>query len=68
MSLQAAQGRLLTPEDVAELLGISERTLEFWRYQGRGPAFLRVGKRVRYRPTDVEAFLAANREGGDASQ
>jgi predicted DNA-binding transcriptional regulator AlpA len=60
---------LLPPPDVAELLSVSERRLEYWRYQGRGPAFMRLGRRtVRYRLSDVEAFLEANRQGGDASQ
>jgi excisionase family DNA binding protein len=54
-------GRLLTPAEVAERLRVSTRTLEFWRHQGRGPAFVRVGKRVRYRPDDVEAFIGEQR-------
>ena len=54
-------GALLTPAEVAERLRVSTRTLEFWRHQGRGPAFVRVGKRVRYRPDDVEAFIEAQR-------
>ncbi len=58
---------VLPPPTVAELLDVSERTLEYWRYSGRGPAFIRVGRRtVRYRLSDVQAFLEANRQGGDA--
>jgi DNA-binding transcriptional MerR regulator len=58
----------LTPGEVAQTFDVTERTLEYWRYSGRGPAFVRVGKRVRYRPADLEAYLQANRQGGDASQ
>ena len=54
-------GALLTPAEVAERLRVSTRTLEFWHHQGRGPAFVRVGKRVRYRPDDVEAFIEGQR-------
>ena len=54
-------GPLLTPAEVAERLRVSTRTLEFWRHQGRGPAFVRVGKRVRYRPDDVEGFIEGQR-------
>jgi excisionase family DNA binding protein len=54
-------GRLLTPAEVAERLRVSTRTLEFWRHQGRGPAYVRVGKRVRYRSDDVEAFIGEQR-------
>jgi hypothetical protein len=39
---------------------ISPRTLEQWRWQGRGPRFLKVGGRVVYRLADVEAFEASN--------
>jgi hypothetical protein len=39
---------------------ISPRTLEQWRWQGRGPRFLKIGGRVVYRLTDVEAFEAAS--------
>jgi excisionase family DNA binding protein len=54
-------GTLLTPAEVAERLRVSTRTLEFWRHQGRGPAFVRLGKRVRYRPEDLEQFIAEQR-------
>jgi hypothetical protein len=43
--------------------------LEFWRYQGRGPVLVRLGyRRVGYLTSDIEAFLEAQRQGGDASQ
>ncbi|WP_311209502.1 MULTISPECIES: helix-turn-helix domain-containing protein [unclassified Aeromicrobium] len=48
---------LLTPADVGEHLRLSEKTLANWRCQGRGPAFLRVGRDIRYRPEDVLAWL-----------
>ena len=35
---------------------ISPRTLEQWRWQGRGPRYLKIGGRVVYRLSDVEAF------------
>jgi excisionase family DNA binding protein len=54
-------GTLLTPAEVAERLKVSMRTLEFWRHQGRGPVFVRVGKRVRDRADDVEGFIEAQR-------
>ena len=66
--MTAGLAPLLSSADVAELLDVSERTLEFWRYAGKGPAYVKVGKRVRYRPADVEAYLEAQRQGGDASQ
>lgn len=45
----------------ARYLGLPPRTLEQWRYLGRGPAFVKLGDRhVRYRKSDVDAWLAAN--------
>ena len=39
---------------------ISPRTLEQWRWQGRGPRFLKLGGRVLYRLADVEAYETDN--------
>lgn len=38
----------LTAREAAEALGVSERHLTALRAEGRGPAFLRVGRSVRY--------------------
>jgi predicted site-specific integrase-resolvase len=43
----------LTPDQVAERYQISPDSLKEWRYKGRGPKFLRIGKRVRYREADL---------------
>lgn len=48
---------LLTPPALAERLEVTERTLSEWRITGRGPAFIRLGKTVRYRPLAVETWL-----------
>jgi hypothetical protein len=50
--------RLLTTEQTAEVFGITQNTLEKWRVFGRGPKFVRVGRRIRYSPTDIAAYLA----------
>lgn len=46
----------------AEILGgLSPRTLERWRLEGKGPAFVRAGSRCLYREDDLLAWLDANR-------
>ena len=50
------QRHCLNQKELARRWGISHRTLERWRYSGQGPAFLKLGGRVLYRLTDVEAF------------
>ena len=42
---------LLTPEQMAARLKVSGKTLANMRSLGRGPAFVKVGSRVRY-PVD----------------
>lgn len=53
----------LTPQQVAESLQISIRTLEDWRLRGYGPPFLPVGKHVRYPLIGFEAWVAAGTKG-----
>lgn len=49
---------LLTTSRVSELTGIPARTFTNYRTRGGGPRFLRVGRRVYYRPADIAAWLA----------
>ena len=48
----------LNQRDLARRWSMSERTLERWRWLGRGPRFMKLGGRVAYRIQDVEAFEA----------
>jgi excisionase family DNA binding protein len=48
---------LLSPEDVAAILGVPKSTLYAWRYRGEGPPSLRVGKHIRYRREDVREWI-----------
>jgi excisionase family DNA binding protein len=59
---------LLTQSEAAELLRLSERTLERFRVSGIGPKFVRMGKSVRYRPADVEAWLASRVVGSTSEE
>lgn len=52
--------KLLDQRETAEILGLSPRSLEAWRVQGAKIPFLRVGGRIRYRESDIQAFLDAN--------
>jgi predicted site-specific integrase-resolvase len=61
--LQPAPSLPLKPPAAASELGVTCATLKAWRHRGRGPAFVRVGRAVRYRPEDLAAFLARHRVG-----
>jgi excisionase family DNA binding protein len=52
---------LLTEEQLADLLSISDRTPAGWRLRGEGPPWHKVGALVRYRRSDVDRWLAAQR-------
>jgi hypothetical protein len=53
----------LDQKSLAERWLISPRTLEQWRWQGRGPRYLKICRRVVYRLSDIEAF-----RGGQSSR
>lgn len=49
---------ILTPDEVAARLRISPSTLAQWRSQRRGPAYVKVGSRVRYLSDAIDRYLA----------
>lgn len=57
---QQSGALLVTTGEAATILGVSKRTLEYWRVWGRGPTFRRVGSRVRYDLCDVLEWQAGN--------
>lgn len=50
-------GSLKTPEQVAEMLQVPLQTIYVWRTRGKGPRGIRVGRHLRYRDADIEAWL-----------
>jgi predicted DNA-binding transcriptional regulator AlpA len=54
---------LIDEPTLASRLGVSRSTLQSWRYTGRGPRFLKLGRMVRYRSADIDAYLRANTRG-----
>ena len=49
----------LTPEQLAKMIGLSVKTLNKWRWEGKGPHFLKLGRRVVYRLSDIDIYLQA---------
>ena len=58
---------LLTEEEVAKQLHVSVASLRRWRLERRGPQFIKVGSLVRYRPEEIEAWLAVLPTGGSVT-
>ena len=51
---------LLPAREVAQLLGVTVGYLATRRFEGKGPRFVKVGASVRYRASDLDAWLDAN--------
>ena len=53
-----ANDKLMTQAEVKEITGLADSTLEQWRLKGKGPRFIKLGRLVRYRTSDVQAYIA----------
>lgn len=51
---------LLSTDELAEMLGVPLSTVYGWNYTRTGPKVIKVGRRCRYRRSDVEAWLASH--------
>ena len=56
--------KVLTPDEVSEIAGVSTATLERYRNSGDGPNFLRIGPGglIKYLEADVEEWLKSCRQ------
>lgn len=48
---------VMTVNQAAIYLGLAVSTLNKWRCHGGGPMFIKMGRAVRYRVEDLEAFV-----------
>lgn len=55
--------QLLTDIQAAEILNLSPQTLRNWRFisSSNKPSWIKLGRAVRYRLSDIEAYLEKNR-------
>jgi excisionase family DNA binding protein len=51
---------LLTSQEAAEVLAVAPRTLEKWREREQGPAYVKLGRAVRYRYGELRRWLASH--------
>jgi len=52
---------LLTTSEAAKLLGVSDNWIVRHRLSGTGPAYVRIGFYRKYRKSDLQAYVDANR-------
>lgn len=66
--MSAARIPLATPREVADYIGSTPQKLAQDRYNGRGIPFVKNGARtIRYRWSDVDAWIDANTHSPDAA-
>ena len=57
MQNQTHEKTVYNVSEAAQYLGLSISTMNKWRcYENIGPVFLKLGKAVRYRKDDLDAF------------
>ena len=50
----------MTDKELAERWSMPVATLRTWRYEGKGPTYIKLGKHVRYKPEVIEAYEEAS--------
>jgi excisionase family DNA binding protein len=60
MTQATEEGRLMTEKEAAEYLHQKVKTLQARRVSGGGAPFVKLGRSVRYRLSDLQQFVAAN--------
>ncbi|QXM25477.1 helix-turn-helix domain-containing protein [Elioraea tepida] len=61
--------KLLSSDEVAEILGVSLRTLERMRIDGQGPAYVRLSpRRIAYAERDVIEWIERRRHRSRAAE
>jgi predicted DNA-binding transcriptional regulator AlpA len=60
--------KVITAKTAARYVGLSESTLAKLRLNGNGPVYCKLGRRVVYRPVDLEQWLQSRtaRDTSDA--
>ena len=51
----------LSDIEASKFLGLKPQTLRNWRFQMKGPAYSRVGRRIIYILEDLENYRVKNR-------
>ena len=53
--------RWIDEREVSEIIAVAVQTLRNWRFQSTGPAYFKIGRSVRYRLSDIIAFMELRR-------
>ena len=53
--------RYLTPQEAADVLGLTVHALAQQRYHGRGIPYVKLGKLVRYDQRDIDDYMESHK-------
>ena len=60
VAMNSHGGSLLNKAQAADFLNVSIRSLQAWRVKGGGPKYSKIGRSVRYRQCDLDAYVEGN--------
>ena len=59
--------KAINEKQASIILGVAVQTLRNWRHQRRGPAYVKLGRSVRYRILDLDEYLLNRKIDPEAS-
>ncbi len=63
MTTQINEMALLSEKEVQEIYKLNARTLQRDRVLGRGIPYVKIGRRVRYKRSDIEKYIKRHTVG-----
>jgi hypothetical protein len=60
MTRIALQNQLVSTKEASEILGRSPATLKRWRYEGDGPKYVEIRRRIRYDVSVLQEYIRTN--------
>lgn len=59
--------QLLTEREAADRLSVPSESLRYWRHVGKGPAYHRLGRHIRYSEPDLNRWLESQRHAAEGT-
>lgn len=56
------KGDTMTTAEAADYLGASPETLKYWRCHKKGPAYIKTGRKIIYKRSALDAYLAGKEQ------
>tara|TARA_B100000315_G_C14439695_1_gene524123 strand:- start:591 stop:797 length:207 start_codon:yes stop_codon:yes gene_type:complete len=63
MTIQINEMALLSEKEVQEIYKLNARTLQRDRVLGKGIPYVKIGRRVRYKRSDIEKYIKRHTVG-----